>query len=349
MVREERIAMNDRGQVSAPQERPNLRASLHEIDLIEVARDIWGGKYVIVSLAVLGLLFAILTLYTAKPTYTAKMVAGPAESAGGGAGRAGGLGQLGAAASAFGINIGGGDNSYFGRYKEVLDSESLAEALFRRDDLRPVLFGPGWNPETRKFMRPEGLLFNIKELVKGLLGLRTWSSPGPFELREALKAKMTVTLDQLTNLLRISVRGDSPAQAEFVLRSVTKEADELLRRTARERAAGRIAYLNQALRDTTMQDQRESMINILSSQQHNMMMASVDRTFAIEIIDPPAASPVPTSPVPRVTLFMGVSLMGVFGIFAAILYGMRARARQKMSGQKPKTFDEAVRHFIRRR
>ena len=341
--------MNDRGQVSAPRESSNLRFGLHEIDLIELVRDVWGGKFFIVMLAVLGLLFAIFSLSGAKPVYTARMVAGPAESAGGGGGRAGGLGQLGAAASAFGINIGGGDNSYFGRYREVLDSESLSEALFRRDDLKPVFFGPGWDPQTRLFARPEGLTFNAKEFVKGMLGLRTWSSPGPFELRESLKIKMTVTLDQLTNLLRLSVRGESPEQAEFLLRTVTREADELLRRTAKERAAGRIAYLNEALRGTTVQDQREAMINILSSQQHNLMMASVDRTFAIEIIDPPAASPVPTSPVPRVTLFMGVFLPGAFGVFVAIIYGFRARVRQRSRGQAPKTIDKAIGDFIRRR
>ena len=341
--------MNDRGQVSAPRESSQLRIGLHEIDLIELVRDVWGGKFFIVLLAVLGLLFAIFSLSGAKPTYTARMVAGPPESAGSGAGRAGGLGQLGAAASAFGINLGAGDNSYFGRYREVLDSDSLAEALFQRDDLRPIIFGPGWNPETRTFARPEGLSFNTKEFVKGMLGLRTWSSPGPFELRESLKLKMTVTLDQLTNLLRISVRGDSPAQAEYLLRSVTKEADELLRRTAKERAAGRIAYLNQALGNTTVQDQREAMVNILSSQQHNLMMASVDRTFAIEVIDPPAASPVPTSPVPRVTLFMDVFASGAFGLLVAIIYGLRSRSRRKVSDLAPKTLDKAISTFILRR
>ena len=313
---------------------------LYEIDLIELMRDIWGGKYVIIVLAVLGLLFAILSLATAKPSYTANMLLAPAESAGNSA-RPAGLGQIGAAASAFGINIGSGDSSSFGKYKELLDSERLPAALFERDDLRPIFFGPSYNLKTKKFGRPEGFIFNIKELIKGILGLHTWTSPGPFEMRTVLKTKMSFTLDKLTNFLKISVQGESPQEAEFVLRTVYTQADELLRQSAKEMAANRIRYLNETLAKVTMQDQRDAMINILSSQQRNLMMASVDRTFAVEVIDPPAASTIPTAPVPRLTLVTDILGGAGLGFFMAVIYGLRVRSRRKAAGLPPRSLDQA--------
>lgn len=301
------------------------RSAFNEIDLIEVSRDIWGAKYFIVAMALAGFVFAIVTLAFAKPSYTAIMTVSQSE----GAPRAGGgLGQYAAAAGALGINLGGGnDDTKFTKFKVLLDSDLLAGSLFKRDDLKPFFFGPGWHPQTRTFSRPTGISFEVKELVKGILGLHTWSTPGVTEVRASLKSQLSFTSDKLTGLMKISVQGENPRDAVFLLNTVVHQADALIRDAAKERAASRMRYLDRSLANTTMQDQREVMINIYSSQQRDMMMASVDTTFAIDILDPASASSIPTSPVPRVTLVTYVLTMGVIGVFIAVFFGWRTRRK----------------------
>jgi len=305
---------------SAGRDGAGRRLSFSEIDLLQVARDIWGAKIFIALLAVIGVLFSVLILSSAKPTYTATMTVSQSE----GAPRPGlSLGQYASAAAAVGIDIGGSaDDANFTKFKVLLDSDLLSVALFRRDDLKPFLFGPGWNPETRTFSRPTGFTFELKEFIKGILGLRTWATPGPTEVRSALKRSLTFTADRQTGLVKIFVQDFSPESATFFLRTVVLEADALIRDAAKVRASNRIRYLNEALARTTQQDLRDAILSLLSGQQRSMMMASVDTTFAVEVIDPPYASTVPTSPVTRVVLVTYVLTMIVIGVFAAIFYGL---------------------------
>lgn len=331
--------------VAIASSRPqNRRLAFNEIDLIEVARDVWGAKYFTAFLAVLGILFAILSLTFARPIYTATVTIGPSEDSGTHAG--GGLGQYAAAAGALGITLGDADGSYFNKYKELLDSNLLSENLFRRDDLRTLLFGPGWNAKTKTFKRPVGLVFAIKEFIKGILGLHRWSQPGPFELRELLKRQMVITTDKVTGFVQISMQSDTPRQAVYLLHAVIAEADSQLRESAKRRATGRIEYLTRTLDHTAVQDQREATIDILSAQQKNLMMASVDKTFAMEIIDPPAAPTIPTSPKPRATLVMDLLVTVLAGLFAAIAYGQKMRWSTKDRRAPLKNFDAVVWDFI---
>src|SRR6185437_7152502 len=117
--------------------------------------------------------------------------------------------------------------------------------------------------------------------------------PGPVALQSALEKHLSILTDKVTNYTTLSVDEASPADAVFVLQAVINTADGLIRQGVKNRTAGRIVYLQNALKQTSLQDQREAIISVLSTQEKTRMMSSADKSYAVDAIDPPWASAVP--------------------------------------------------------
>jgi len=331
--------------VNEAHEGQRSRLKLSEIDLMDFLHDVWGAKRSIATLLVLSVFLSLFSVWAAKPTYTAKMLVGPSEQSGDQGGIGGAPGQLGGAASMLGINGGGGLNSAFRKYEAVLDSYDLAAAILRHDELKTMIFGPSWNPSTRTWSRPTGFTFEVKDFLKGLLGLQRWAPPTPFTMQMKIKTMMKVTTNKLTSYLTISLDADTAEQAQKLLTVITKGADDLLCRSQKGYSQNRIDYLNFELQRATQQDQRAAMIQILSVQEQRLMMASADKTVAIDIIDAPYAPPLPSAPQPRVVLVTYAFYAAVLGILIALVHGARQRRRKV---HPARTTDQAAYAWVRR-
>ena len=79
---------------------------------------------------------------------------------------------------------------------------------------------------------------------------------------------------------------------------VHKEGDELIRLDAQERATRQIKYITEKLATVSITEHRQSLTQLLSDQEKQMMMIQVDLPFSARIIHPPMASDAPTSPRP---------------------------------------------------
>lgn len=303
---------------------PHLRGGLSQIDLFDLLRDVWGGRKLILLFLATAFFVSAIIVASSSPVYTSTMLVGPPERDGEqGLGSA--LGRAAGAASLFGVGLGSLNSTTFGKYSSVLESYELASRVLENDRVKGILFGPSWLPTERAWVRPTGLIFESKDWLKGVLGMARWTVPSAFTVHDKLKRMMVITPDKLKGYLSISMNANSPEDAQFLLNVVYKQADELLRRAAKERSKGRIQYLSQELKEVRLQDQRDAIINVLSSQEQKMMMASADTTVAIEIIDPPLADPTPTAPKPRAILLTYSIFALFFGALFAIIYGVKQR------------------------
>jgi capsular polysaccharide biosynthesis protein len=164
-------------------------------------------------------------------------------------------------------------------------------------------------------------------------------------MQTKLKKMMKVTPDRQTSFVSISLDADTPQMAQMLLGVVYKEADNVLRRSQQEYSSNRIAYLTKELDRTTLADQRQAIIAILSVQEQRLMMASADRNVAIDVIDEPYAPLLPSSPQPRVVLATYAFFAGVLGMLMALLHGLRQRQRHGTSV----TIDQRLFGWVRRK
>jgi len=328
-----------------------VRVKTVEIDLMDIVRDIWNAKYTLAMSLVFAIVLAVLIVIFFAKQYTSTTVLGPAESStqqGIGAS----LGQFAGAASLLGVNLGSSGDTDFVKFTTLLTSERLARALLQDKSLRTIFFPRIWVPKTQTWKKPTGVVFQIVSFLKDILGLPRWQPPVPYSLQQALALYLSITTDKVTGYVTVSFDADSPEDAANTLGKIIKAADELIRQDVKNIAAGRIVYLNNVLQKTTLQDQRDAIITILSAQEKTMMMTSADKTYAIDVIDPPTNSPKATSPRPG-------SLLVICGFLAIVLASLWAAARghfvvrstRALSGSvtRDPSLDVAVRKWLEAR
>jgi uncharacterized protein involved in exopolysaccharide biosynthesis len=332
-----------------PQTHGQPRESFAEIDLFDVVCDITGAWRTIAVAMLGGAIIAALALSSSPRVYTATAVVGPAEgSAQGGLGSS--LGQFSGAASLLGVNLGSSGGTDFVEFGQLLTSERLAKKLYQNEALRPVFFGTMWRPETKSWVQPRSLKDTIRRTVMSPFGSTNWTPPNSFDLQDTIESKLTILEDKVTNYVTLTFQSDTPEHAEYGLSTIIRTTDEEIRQASKDRAAGRIAFLNTTLRQTTIQDQRDAIISVLSSQEKTMMMASVDKTYAINLIDPPSAGPAPTSPRPLASIigavFAALLLSSLF--IAARGYFLVRSAAGRARGREP-SLDRAIWNSLTRR
>ena len=114
----------------------NTQGQDDEIDLAELWRAIWAGKFTII---IISMIFAVASIFFAlsKPNiYKASAILAPASNEGGAGGLGALAGQFGGLASMAGINLGGGGGvDKTALALEILKSRSFIEAFIAKHDL----------------------------------------------------------------------------------------------------------------------------------------------------------------------------------------------------------------------
>ena len=129
-----------------------------EIDLVELLRAIWAGKFTIIFIS---MIFAVASVFFAlsKPNiYKASAILAPASSEGGAGGLGALAGQFGGLASMAGINLGGGGGDKTALALEILKSRSFIEAFITKHDLLvPLMASKKWDMASDALILDEEL------------------------------------------------------------------------------------------------------------------------------------------------------------------------------------------------
>jgi len=278
-----------------------------------IASGVWRARSLILASALAGMACAMILLVVVRPTYTARTTitlpagSGPTPNSSGA-----GLAAL------VGIQVGGSEaTSTYQKFLETTRSRRLAAALEQKYHVLRVLF-PGWDEASQRFLPPSGF-GAVKQLIKELLGRPAWQPPDAVSLSEYLDENIKVAASRNANNVadqtkEISYIADSPAFARDFLGMVISTADDVVRNDKLVNELNRIDYLSGALDKTRELYLRESLSQLLQTEQRQMMVLKADRYYSFDMVDPPAADNIPTSP--------KASFIVVAGFLGGLLFGM---------------------------
>jgi len=263
------------------------------------------------------LFFATATAFIAfvEPVYMATALVGPADNsdqpfgmdAGGLVGGAGAVGGLAKHLHVGGLLGQGGDDT-FNEYISLLTSTRLAAVLVDKDHILPAVFADEWDAANKRWFARDNALDQIVDFLKRVLHRPVKAAPDVDDLMKFFDTKLTSDLSLETNFATVTLKFDSPAEAERILNLILLEADNIIRQDKKRDVSARIAYLNDALEHLSLADQKPAMIEILSEQQQEMMMIESDHRYASILIDPPHAPLKPTSPAPLLDAAVALAL-----------------------------------------
>jgi hypothetical protein len=295
------------------------------------------------------------TMYiVVKPTYTAIATIGPPGQSPVTSllsGIDGGAGQ--SVRRLLGGSSSGAGADPFQEYLQVLHSSRLASELAEKDNFLPKLFSRSWDAEHKQW-KQSGNANGFIAVLKRALHRPIAGHPDADTLAEMLPHTFLVSqapssaasiLSMGSSYMVATFRYSAPREAEDMLNAVLSRADTIIRQEQQRDVLARISYIETELPNVTQAEQRDSLIQILSSQEELQIMMVADKRFAFTMIDPPHASPIPTSPMGPTSAFL-MSVLAALGFTALFVFlGMKSNrirmlispfnreARQKTPGR----------------
>jgi len=300
--------------MSAQQNLPQAQSD--EVDLAELWRAIWAGKFVIL---VITAIFAISAVFYAKSLpdiYKASILLAPAQSEGGGLGGLGG--QLGGLASLAGVSLGGGGSDKTALALEIIQSRSFIENFIAKHDLLvPLMAAKGWDRVNKKLLIDDELYDNKKWLRE--VTFPKLPEPSMWEAYQAFSKLLVISQDKTTSMITISIKHYSPKLAKQWLINLTSEINNFVREQEKSEAQDSIDYLTQQLKVTDIANMETVFYQLIEEQSKNMMLTQVKKEFVLKTIDPAQVPDIKDGPKRALIVILASMLGGILSMLIVLI------------------------------
>lgn len=292
-----------------------MKETVQEPSLGDLFKEIWSLRRFILAGALSGIFLAGLWSYSATPYYRAWMILSPANPMNGAE-----ISSLLADDNLFALRylvqrVSVANSSDFMRFENIYDGPSVAKILLEQED---VLRGLAQDHAFR-FTAPRR---------------QSWS---PEKLAEYLHDTVRLEPVNGSTLRRLSYKHPNPDFAKYFISGMHMVSDALIRRTIKEEAKARAAYLKAAVAETENPEHKRSLTTLLLEQERLLMLASLDQPYAAAIVEPAAVSFKPVWPDPAL-LFAGLTALGALAGFLAGSFRMPAVGgvfQKQQPGRRP--------------
>ena len=308
---------------------PGYDSDDDEIDLFELAQNLWEDKWLISAITGFAAVTSVLVALWLPNVYQATTLLKPQSSEGG----MGGLArQYGGLASLAGISLPSGrDESKTALAIEVLKSKRFAYEFTTRHNLLPALFAAeswDWATETLS-LDPNVYDAETKTWLREVVPPRT-AAPSPEEVHTLWNNTVTVSEEEDTGFVALSLKHRSPVYAKDWLDLLVVDINEALRAQDLDESERAVAYLEGQLKQTNMAEIRELLAGLLRSHMESRMMATVEPNYVFSVIDPPTVPELKSEPKRALICVLGTLLGGMLGVvFSLVRRALRNRAESQ--------------------
>lgn len=287
-----------------------------EIDLVELFRAIWQGKWWIIATTFLFAVGGVFYALAQPDEYQADALVAPATDGGGG-----GLGNMSGLASMAGVDLGAAEAGMREKMIATLQSRRFLIDFIRRHELKvPLLGTKGWDAESREWIiDPE-----IYDEDEGRW-VREEGEPSYLRAYEALRDQLNVSQGD-EGLVTLSMGSASPYAAHQWLEWLIRDINEHIKRQEMASTRRNVEYLESQIEETSISGMRQVFFRLIEEQTQDLMLAELDDEYAFEVIDPPMIPEQPSGPARALIAVLSVMLGGMLSTFGVLVrYAFRAK------------------------
>ncbi len=280
-----------------------------EIDLLELWKVIWAGKWLIVSVTFFFAVASIIYALLQTNIYQAEAVLLPAEASQSGAGLAS---QFGGAAGLLGINI-NGTGSDANNAVTKMRSREFVNQFISSHDLLPFLMASEWSDnDQRNVIDPD----SYDEATQSWLPDGESSKPTDWDAYKAFSSIFSVSEDRLTGIVRVSIQWSDPVQAAQWVNWLVADINLHEKEHDRAEASSTIEYLRNQLQATQLVEMQRVFYGLIESQTRILMLADVRDEYVFQVVDRAVPPEDRISPNRKIICVIGTLL----GVMLAIIY-----------------------------
>ncbi|EMI7259004.1 LPS O-antigen length regulator [Vibrio alginolyticus] len=294
---------------------PQSQSTDDEIDLRELFKALWKGKWIIIATTFIFAIGSVLYAISLPNVYKADALLAPAESSNGG-GLSKMAGQLGGLAALAGVNLGASESSQTNLAVQVMKSRQFVDAFIKKHDLLvPLMAAKDWDLTNNKLILDEEL-YNptTGEWLREPNGLRG-ATPTAQEAFEVFsKEVLSVNQDKESSLYTVSVKNYSPYVAQQWVNWLIEDINKVMRERTIAETSQNLAYLNTQLKKTAVTDMQSTFYKLIEEQTKSLMLAEVQEEFIFKVVDPAVVPELKNEPKRALICVLGTLLGGMLGV-----------------------------------
>jgi uncharacterized protein involved in exopolysaccharide biosynthesis len=296
------------------------RSGHRDIDLFNMIRVLWAGKWLIAAITAGTVVLAILLAFLLPVTYKADALLAPNQNDT--TGNLAGLGsQYAGLASLAGIDI-----SSDGREKTVLGLELLQSRKFigdfvdRRGILVPLMAVSGWDSQTGELEIDDRLYDTETDTWLRRANPPRGAAPSMQEAYEFfIDDVIEVSQDAKTEFITISVKHRSPFVAKTWVDWLVEDINDTVMQQDVEEAEQAIEYLTQQMAATSLAELQGVFSRLIEEQTKTIMLAKMSPEYLFRTIDPAVVPEYRWSPRRTLIAALGILLGLILGVVTAFL------------------------------
>ncbi|HCG6695227.1 Wzz/FepE/Etk N-terminal domain-containing protein [Vibrio parahaemolyticus] len=294
---------------------PQSQSKSDEIDLRELFKALWKGKWIIIATTFVFAVGAVLYALSLPNIYKSDALLAPSDSSnGGGLSKMGG--QLGGLAALAGVSLSSGESSQTALAVQVIKSRQFIEAFINKHNLLvPLMAVEGWDlTNDRLILNKELYNSDSEKWLRKPDGLRG-AKPSEQEAFEKFKNEiLNVSQDKDSGLYTISVKHYSPYVAQQWVNWLIEDINKVMRERVITEASQNLDYLSIQLQKTSIADMQSTFYKLIEEQTKRLMLAEVQDEFVFKVIDPAVVPELKTEPKRALICILGSLIGGFFGI-----------------------------------
>jgi uncharacterized protein involved in exopolysaccharide biosynthesis len=290
-----------------------------EIDLAELWRAIWSGKYIIIVISIIFGASSIAFALSKPDIYKASILLAPASSdSGGGMGAL--AGQFGGLASLAGISLGGGGSDKIALALEIIKTRSFLENfIIKHELLVPLMASENWDKATDSLVINKELYDNKNKKWLGKVPATKSPEPSQWQAYQRFLSLLTISQDQATSLVTIDIEFYSPEIAKKWLVWLVSDVNNFMREQDEQEAQASIDYLTKQLENTEVSAMETVFYQLIEEQTKNMMLTKVSAEYVLKTIDPAQVPDTKAKPKRALIVVLGTMLGGILSILIVLI------------------------------
>ncbi|MBA6264800.1 LPS O-antigen length regulator [Colwellia sp. Bg11-12] len=290
-----------------------------EIDLVELWRAIWSGKYIIIVISIIFGASSVAFALSKPDIYKASILLSPASSDS--AGGMGALaGQFGGLASLAGISLGGGGTDKTALALEIIKTRAFLETfIIKHELLVPLMASENWDRATDSLVINKELYDNINKKWLSKASASKSSEPSQWEAYQRLLSLLTISQDKTTSLVTIDIEFYSPEIAKQWLIWLVSDVNNFMREQDEQEAQASIEYLTKQLGNTEVSAMETVFYQLIEEQTKNMMLTKVSAEYVLKTIDPAQVPDTKAKPKRALIVVLGTMLGGILSILIVLI------------------------------
>ncbi|WP_435274819.1 Wzz/FepE/Etk N-terminal domain-containing protein [Psychrobium sp. nBUS_13] len=285
-----------------------------EIDLAELWRAIWAGKWIVIAITSLFAVASVFYALSLPNIYKSEALLAPAEQESGGLG--GMASQLGGLASLAGVSLGGRGTDKTALALEILQSRSFIFSFIENYKITvPLMATEEWNAKTNELVLDSEIYDSISKTWIRDVSFPFSPKPSKLESFNEFRKRLSVSQDKMSSMITVSLEFYSPVKAKEWLELLVRDINEEMRKRDLVEAENSIAYLKEQLKNNNSVDLNNVIYQLIEEQTKTIMFAKANKEYVMVIIDPPLVPEVKYGP----KRMLIVSFSALLGGFISIL------------------------------